>query len=232
MDNYQNHIKQGAKDFSKNELRKREALLAKVNKKREYQKEQERQMKLSRLNFNYEPKFMEKVSPTIKSVSNDEEVDESNQNKESIQNEKQKFAKSIEDLMNEDEENFRKNILEYKEYLKIYFQQPDDIAKLHMEDLKNVVETLNKIDSIQTDKVIEASKDKFTPRQWEFIIAVSPSFIKYAPQEVQNKYSNDEKYARFISGEARSKYLSAQIEKVREDINVLKVQFFLVENKQ
>ena len=111
-------IKQGAKDFSKNELRKREALLAKVNKKREYQKEQERQMKLSRLNFNYEPKFMEKISPTIKSVSNDEEVDESNQNKESIQNEKQKFAKSIEDLMNEDEENFRKNILEYKEYLK------------------------------------------------------------------------------------------------------------------
>ena len=48
---------------------------------------------------------------------------------------------------------------EYKEYLKIYFQQPDDIAKLHMEDLKNVVETLNKIDSIQTDKVIEASRN-------------------------------------------------------------------------
>lgn len=111
---------------------------------------------------------------------------------------------------------------EYKEYLKIYFQQPDDIAKLHMEDLRNVIDTLNKIDSIQTDKVIEVSKDKFTPRQWEFIIDVNPSFIKYAPQEVQNKYSDDEKYSRFISGEARNKYLSTQIEKVREDINVLK----------
>lgn len=111
---------------------------------------------------------------------------------------------------------------EYKEYLKIYFQQPDDISSLHMEDLKSVIETLNEIDSTQTDKIIELTKDKFTPRQWEFIITVSPSFIKHAPQEVQNKYSNDEVYARFISGDARNKYLESKIEKVKENVSILK----------
>ena len=118
LNELRNKIKQGTKDFSKNEIRKREQLLDKVNKKREYQKETERQMKISRLNFNYEPRFMEKISPTTKSISNEEETEDLAQNKESIQSEKQKFVKSIEDLMNDDEENFRKNVMEYKEYLK------------------------------------------------------------------------------------------------------------------
>ena len=108
---------------------------------------------------------------------------------------------------------------EYNSCIKLYFHQPEDITLLHMDDLKKVIEILSQSDLKQTEEIINLNKDKFTDRQWEFIIEVNPSFIKYASQSIQNEHSDDEKYVLYLSGEAREKYVSKQIEKIKEDIS-------------
>ena len=110
---------------------------------------------------------------------------------------------------------------EYNEYLKLYFNQPDDIALLYMEDLKKVITALSNSDLKKTEELLNKIKDKITDRQWEYVIEVNPSFIKYASEEVQNKYSDDERYTSYLSGSARNKYISSQVEKIKSDISLL-----------
>ena len=83
---------------------------------------------------------------------------------------------------------------EYNSYLKLYFNQKNDIVKLFMDDLRRVVSILYSEDARETEKLISMEASKFTSKQWEFIIKAEPSLIKYAPQDVQNMYSLDEKY--------------------------------------
>lgn len=111
---------------------------------------------------------------------------------------------------------------EYNEYLSLYFQRPDDVAKLYMEDLNKVITVLEKNDLKETINVINKIKDKLTEKQWEYIIPVNPAFIEYAPMSVQNKYSDDEKYARYISGKAKETYITNQLNKINNDLSILK----------
>lgn len=111
---------------------------------------------------------------------------------------------------------------ETKEYLKEYFKQPDDIPLLFMDDLSRVISVLSECDLKQTENIIKSIKDKFNDKQWEFIIKVNPLFIKYASQEVQKEKSSDEKYAMYLSGEARGKYIESQLEKIEDNLELLK----------
>ena len=111
---------------------------------------------------------------------------------------------------------------EIKEYLKEYFKQPNDIPLLFMDDLSRVISVLSECDLKQTENIIKSIKDKFNDKQWEFIIKVNPIFIKYASQEVQKENSEDEKYAMYLSGEARGKYIESQIEKIEDNLELLK----------
>lgn len=111
---------------------------------------------------------------------------------------------------------------EYNEYLSLYFQRPDDVAKLYMEDLKKVITVLDKNDFKETTNVINRIKDKLTEKQWEYIIPVNPAYIEYAPMNVQNKYSDDETYARYISGSAKKSYITKQLDKINNDLSLLK----------
>ena len=110
---------------------------------------------------------------------------------------------------------------EYNSYLKLYFNQKDDIVKLFMDDLRRVVSILYSEDARETEKLISMEASKFTSKQWEFIIKAEPSLIKYAPQDVQNMYSLDEKYIKYINGEAKQKYIDEQVKKIREDNTLL-----------
>ena len=76
---------------------------------------------------------------------------------------------------------------EYISYIKLYFSQPDDVAKLYMEDLREVITVLSNSDLKATEDLLNKIKDKLTDKQWEFVIKVNPCFIKYASQNVQNK---------------------------------------------
>ena len=107
------------------------------------------------------------------------------------------------------------------EYLKLYFKEPDGIALLHMEDLRKTISALSKHDLKQTEEIIKKIKDKFTDRQWEFIVEVNPRFIKYASQSVQDKYSDNEEYSMYLNGEAKDKYIEKQVEKIKEDVSLL-----------
>ena len=109
---------------------------------------------------------------------------------------------------------------EYELYLSIYFKQKQDITLLFMEDLKKAIEVLSKINLKETEALIESVKDKFTDRQWEFIIEVNPSFIKYASQSIQNNHSEDDKYVTYLSGEARTKYAAKQLNKIKDDFGL------------
>ncbi len=111
---------------------------------------------------------------------------------------------------------------EYEEYLCMYFNQPDDVSKLFMDDLYKVMLVLSKKDIKRTENIIDSIKDKLIDRQWDFILKANPIFIKYAPQNIQNKYSENEEYSKYISGEARNNYLKSQLEKVSNDISLLK----------
>lgn len=111
---------------------------------------------------------------------------------------------------------------EYDEYLSLYFQRPDDVAKLYMDDLKKVITVLEKKDFKETINVINKIKDKLTEKQWEYIIPVNPAFIEYAPMNIQSKYSDDEEYARYISGPARESYISKQLDKINNNLTLLK----------
>ena len=110
---------------------------------------------------------------------------------------------------------------EYNEYLKVYFKQPDDIVLLYMEDLKKVITALANSDLKKTEDVINRIKDKLTDRQWEFVIEVNPVFIKYASETIQNKFSEDERFVSYLSGNARNKYIESQVDKLKEDISLL-----------
>ncbi len=106
---------------------------------------------------------------------------------------------------------------EYNNYLKLYFSQPDDITLLFMDDLKKVITVLSNSDVKETEKLIEKIKDKLTDKQWEYILEVNPIFIKYANQNVQNKYTDKEEFITYLNGSARDKYLESQINKIKED---------------
>ena len=110
---------------------------------------------------------------------------------------------------------------EYKQYLRLYFNQPEDITKLFMKDLEAVIKVLAETDVKETERVINEIKDKLTDAQWEYVIKVNPIFIKYAPQTIQNQYSEDEQYAMYINGEARNILMDKQLEKVKQDISLL-----------
>lgn len=110
---------------------------------------------------------------------------------------------------------------EYNNYLKIYFNQKEDIIKLYMDDLRRVISILYSEDARETENLINSQKDKFTSKQWEFIIKAHDSLIKYAPSDIQDKYSLDEKYIKYISGEAKQKYIDEQIKKIKEDNTLL-----------
>ena len=110
---------------------------------------------------------------------------------------------------------------ELSECLKLYFKNPDGIALLHMEDLRKTIEALSKFDLKQTEEIIEKIKDKFTDRQWEFIVDVNPRFIKYASQNIQNAHSEEEEYSLYLNGEARDKYIDKQVDKIKEDVTLL-----------
>ena len=60
--------------------------------------------------------------------------------------------------MNMDEE-------EYNSYLKIYFQQKEDILKLYMDDLRTVIAILFKSNPKETEELIKEVSTKFTSRQ-------------------------------------------------------------------
>lgn len=108
---------------------------------------------------------------------------------------------------------------EYESYICMYFNQPEDVSKLYMEDLTNVLNILMKHNVKKTEEIVESMKDKLTDRQWDFILKVNKSFIKYANQNVQKKYSDDEEFIKYISGPARDNYVKLQIEKITEDIS-------------
>ncbi len=110
---------------------------------------------------------------------------------------------------------------EMASFLKLYFKQPEDIAKLFMDDLRRVIKTLADSDIKETEKVIDQIKDKLDDRQWEYILEVNPIFIKYASQAIQNKYADDERFNKYINGEARNVFVDRQIEKIKEDLSVL-----------
>ena len=111
---------------------------------------------------------------------------------------------------------------ETTEYIKLYFKQPEDLPLLFMKDLETVVKVLSEFDLKQTESIIESLKDKFIDKQWEYIIGVNPVFIKYASQTIQKENAEDEKFAMYLNGEAREKYITTQIEKIEGDINLLK----------
>lgn len=111
---------------------------------------------------------------------------------------------------------------EYESYIKLYFQQPKDVAKLFMVDMRTVIEVLSKADIKKTEEIIAEIKDDLTDRQWEFIIDACPLLIKYASQEIQNKYAEDEKYNKFINGEAREKFIQKQVDLLKDDISKIK----------
>ena len=106
---------------------------------------------------------------------------------------------------------------ELNSYIKLYFHQSEDVALLHMDDLKKVITVLAKSDLKQTEKLLDNIKKKLTDRQWEYIIEVEPSFIKYASQSVQEEHSEEEKYVLYLSGEARTKYINKQVNKIKEN---------------
>lgn len=110
---------------------------------------------------------------------------------------------------------------ELRSYIKLYFQQPKDVAKLFMVDLKNVIEVLSDTDIKRTEEIIEEIKDDLTDRQWEFIVEACPSLIKYASQNIQTKYADDEKYNKYINGEAREVFINKQIELLKKDFSLI-----------
>ena len=91
-----------------------------------------------------------------------------------------------------------------------------------MDDLKKVIEILSNNDLKQTEDIISNNKDKFDDKQWEEIIEVNPIFIKYASEDIQNKYIDDDKYSPYLSGIARERYLDKQLEKIKNNISLFK----------
>ena len=125
---------------------------------------------------------------------------------------------------------------EINDYLKMYFKQPEDLTLLFMDDLERVLKVLCDCDLKKTEELIKSMKNKFTDRQWEYIIEVNPLFIKYASQTVQQEKSTDEKFTTYLNGEARDKYVDVQLEKIEGNIDLLKdadvdIQIKYVQNR-
>lgn len=110
---------------------------------------------------------------------------------------------------------------EYNNYLKIYFQQKEDILKLYMDDLRTVISILFKSNPKETEELIKEVSTKFTSKQWEYIVKAEASLIKYAPQDVQDKYSLNKDYIMYINGDAKKKYIDEEIKKIKEDNSLL-----------
>ena len=108
---------------------------------------------------------------------------------------------------------------EYNEYLQLYFNSPDDIALLYMDDLKKTLTVLSEHDFKKTEEIINQIKDKLNDRQWEYVIEVNPSFIKYASQNVQNAHAEEDEYISFLSGSARNKYIDNQASLINDDFS-------------
>lgn len=117
------------------------------------------------------------------------------------------------------------------EYLKLYFKQPQDVTLLFMDDLRRTIEVLANDDLKQTEELLSSIKDKLSNRQWDYIIEVNPSFISFAPQEVQSMHSTDEKYISYLSGEARNNYIESQISKIGDDLSILETMDVDVQKK-
>ena len=111
---------------------------------------------------------------------------------------------------------------EYDEYIGLYFKQPDDVALLFMDDLRKVIKVLSEKDLKQTEEVLNRIKTKLSDKQWEYIIEVKPSFIKFAPQNIQDMHSSEEEYSTYLNGDARGKYISAQAQSIVEDFSKIK----------
>lgn len=120
---------------------------------------------------------------------------------------------------------------DYEEYLRLYFKEPEDVAKLYMGDLKSVITVLAKSDLKQTEEVLEKIRDKLTDKQWEYVIEVNPLFIKYASQTIQKKYSEDETYSLYLSGDARKNYIDKQINKIKGDISIFNTLPFEIQRE-
>ena len=58
-----------------------------------------------------------------------------------------------------------------------------------MDDLRTVIAILFKSNPKETEELIKEVSTKFTSKQWEYIVKAEASLIKYAPQDVQDKYS-------------------------------------------
>ena len=110
---------------------------------------------------------------------------------------------------------------EYESYVCMYFNQPEDISKLYMEDLTQVLTILMKHNVKRTEEIVETMKDKLNERQWDFILKVDKSFIKYANQDIQKKYSDDDEYIKYINGPVRDQYIKNQIGNIKKDPSVL-----------
>ena len=119
------------------------------------------------------------------------------------------------------EKNLNLDSEEYENYICMYFNQVEDVAKLFMNDLYKVVDILAKKDLKRTESLIDSIKDTLTDKQWDFILKVNPVFIKYANENVQNKYSEDEAFSLYLSGSARDKYIKKQFEKIKENTALL-----------
>lgn len=118
------------------------------------------------------------------------------------------------------------NVVQFTEeeeynYLKLYFKQPTDVAKLYMDDLRRVIKILADIDIKATEKVINIIKDDLTERQWIFVIDACPSLIRLASQSIQNQFAEDEKYSKYLNNEAREKFINKQLDKVKGNISLL-----------
>ncbi len=108
-------------------------------------------------------------------------------------------------------------------YLKIYFDNPLDLAKLYMEDLDKAIRLLSRSGINKTQEALKKASDKFNDAQWEIIIKINPLFIKYANQSIQNKYADDEKYKFYTNSEARSNYVNSEVSKLSNDISLFAV---------
>ena len=111
---------------------------------------------------------------------------------------------------------------EYEEYIGLYFKQPDDVSLLFMDDLRRVIKILSEKDLKKTEELLNKIKTKLSDKQWEYIIEVKPSFIKFASQSVQDLHSEEEEYVKYLNGEARGKYITAQAELIEDDFSKIK----------
>ena len=122
------------KDYSKSEIHNRERLEKKVLAKREAERLKQEAMKISRLNFNYEPKIFEKKTNIN---LNNLPIEESEKKEEKIEETLKEKREFFENLMKKDKEEINENILDYKEYLKDVEKKHKDGDVLKLNNIKD-----------------------------------------------------------------------------------------------